>query len=329
VLFSRAAHGADGVKLVPSALWQEQLAKAETNDGYLAQGRAWRRHGGAAEVPDGALVPVGAVYPHTWSASLIEDMRTCPYRAVARRVLKLEPLPDFDAVPDRRELGLLFHAWMERLPWIKDDDWADSARLAEALLAVGTPLLEDFDEAVQKLWNPRMPLLARALAVELLAARADGWQVQEVEAKLPQAAVGTVHVSAKADRVDAKGEARVVIDYKTGQAPGLSAMRGGEKPQLPIEAWLLEKDGAKDVAAAVWRLRGFGEKPLEVVAFDSAAWRDAVTAVEPGLQQMAAQFAEGEAWPAWPDLKKGGVLPSGHCEKCPLAGVCRFQERVA
>src|SRR5690606_3802587 len=113
--------------------------RALRQDDYLAQGRVWRRQGAAAGVPDGALVPVGNVYPQVWSASLIEDMRTCPYRAVARRVLKLEPLPEFDAVPDRRELGLLFHAWMERLPWVKDEQWADTTTLAEALLAVGTP----------------------------------------------------------------------------------------------------------------------------------------------------------------------------------------------
>lgn len=329
VIFSRATHGMDGVPLVASALWQEHLATVAPDNRFVVQGRAWRRAGDGAAVAEGALVPVGDVYPRTWSASLIEDMRTCPYRAVARRVLKLEPLPAFEAVPERRELGILFHAWMERLPWVKEDAWSGVESLSAALLRVGEPLLGEFDDAVQKLWQPRLPLLADALAVELLASRAKGWRVDAVEAALPQAAVSAIHVSAKADRVDAQRDARVVIDYKTGQAPGLASMGKGEKPQLPIEAWLMEQAGAHDVQAAVWRLRGFGKRPLEVVPFKSDAWRAAVAAVAPGVGQMTVQFAEGEAWPAWPDLTKGGVLPSGHCAECPLAGVCRFQERSA
>ena len=54
----------------------------------------------------------------------------------------------------------------------------------------------------------------------------------------PRAGTGTrpFTLTARADRIDDKGAALVITDYKTGSVPNDAAVKGGRAPQLPLEA---------------------------------------------------------------------------------------------
>ncbi|MCP5405147.1 MAG: PD-(D/E)XK nuclease family protein [Pseudomonadaceae bacterium] len=328
-----------GEPTVMAPLLRQALAAADIK-AMRAEGAMFLAHAQPVLTPrmvaPAAFVPDTA-WPAAWSASMVEGLRTCPYRALGERVLGLAPLPPFNPLPDRRTLGLLMHRWLESLfasvhglpAPLEPHRQGDAAAVEAHLLEGGAVLLADEPEALQRLWQSRYPVLAQDVAVRLATLVQQGGRVDAVETPLPARTLGDVTFRAKADRVDTTVAGAVVVDYKTGGVPKPAEMADGRKPQLPMEGWLLQSDRTKVVAAEVWKLRGYGPRPLEVARVDGDTWQEIISAVEDGLMAMVTRFGKSSDWPAWPDMKSGGLAASGHCEHCGLAGVCRFREWAA
>lgn len=270
--------------------------------------------------PLGVFAPVGDLWPKRWSASFVEAMLACPYRALGERILKLEPLDPLVPDVDARVAGLLAHRWLEKLgvrqmaQGVKDPE----AWVAE-LLEIGEMELRKEPVVIRAIWRSKMKKLAPALVARWLE---DGREVVAVEKRLSKP-VGPVQVTATADRMERGVEGAVIIDFKTSTPPSWASVASGERPQLAIEAWLAE-DGVTDVE--YWHLRGYGTSPLNVLRAENTKHYDVAQLVAPvgdGLAQLVGTFGEGEAFPAVPDMAGGGLLATGHCERCQLAGVCR------
>lgn len=261
----------------------------------------------------GVFNPRGGQYPATWSASFVETMMACPYRAYAERILRMVPCEPIEPVPDARVGGLLVHAWLERVG-------SEFARVTEEnreevkkrLEELADEILRDEDAVVKAIWRPKMRTLSGALTERWLEM---GRSVEVVEKEVRRE-VGGVLVRAIIDRVEEREGVRTVLDFKTGSVPAWGEVQSGKKPQLALEAWLL---GEVD-RLEYWKLRGYGREPVEISEKNAA---EMVEKVEEGIGNLVAHFAEGAPFPALPDRKGGGLVATGHCEVCALSGVCR------
>lgn len=271
--------------------------------------------------PLGVFAPSGDLWPKRWSASFVEAMLACPFKALGERILKLEPLDPLVPDVDARIGGLLAHRWLEKLGvrqqahGLKEAD----AWVAE-LLEIGDMELRKEPPVIRAIWRSKMKKLAPALVARWLD---DGRSVAAVEKRLSKP-VGRVAITATADRVEQDaGGGQVIIDFKTSTPPGWGSVANGERPQLAIEVWLA--DGAV-TGLEYWHLRGYGTSPLSVsrAGDKKSPPVDALVApVGDGVARLVDTFDEGHAFPAVPDMAGGGLMATGHCERCALAGVCR------
>ena len=168
------------------------------------------------------------------------------------------------------------------------------------------------------MWRAKFRKLAPALAARW---HEDGRKVVTVEERLAKS-LGEVTLTAKLDRVERGDGGRVIIDYKTGTPPAWSKVAAGIKPQLALEAWLASGD-VEDVE--YWRLKGYGDFPLDVLrpGGRTGGLEKLVAPVADGVDRLAHVFRRGEVFSAVPDMAGGGLMATGHCAQCKLAGVCR------
>lgn len=178
------------------------------------------------------------IRPRKMSVTEIERWTSNPYAIFARHVLKLDPLPELGAAPDASLRGGLVHDVMKQFAKefpdaLPPDPRAELERIAKTVLEVftGHPRVAAF-------WLPRLQrFLAWFAATE--EARRDGVKaiIAETSGKLVLDSNGMPFtLTARADRIDDKGGAIVITDYKTGAAPSDAAVKTGRSPQLPLEA---------------------------------------------------------------------------------------------
>lgn len=309
----------DGRETVPSRFLQPYNGRL-TTDRALNDVLALLRGEDIMHGELGVWQPEGKLWPKTWSASFIEALLECPYKALGDRVLRLKELDPLTPAPDARMAGLLVHGWLERagkeFPHITEENRKD----AEArLLELAELELRHEPPVVKAIWRAKFKKLAPALVAEWLA---NGRTVTALEKRVAKD-VGHVTVTAKLDRMDDG----VIIDFKTGTPPSWSDVAAGVRPQLAIEAWLM---GQEQAVADVeyWQLKGYGSSPLRVMrpGGRSPSLDKIVEPVAEGLAQLEATFREGAPFPAVPDMAGGGLMATGHCARCALAGVCRRKE---
>lgn len=322
VLVTRA-QSSDGKDTVRSRFLAAYALGAETELPALAK----RLRASRGETRTSAAVsgwqPHGRLWPKTWSASFIEALLACPYRALGERVLKLAPPEPLTPLPDARTAGLLVHRWLERAGTEepRNQGTEDKERI-ERLLEIAEEELAHEAPVTRAIWRGKMAKLAPALVA--------AWQETDrrmvaVEQRVSRQ-VGAVTVAATLDRVDDSGTGKVILDYKTGTPPAWSKVAAGIKPQLALEAWLL---GGEVEALEYWHLKGYGSEPLTRERAGPDSKQDVaglLAPVEDGLQRLIDAYREGAVFAAVPDRKGGGLQATGHCEYCQLAGVCRRKE---
>ena len=117
--------------------------------------------------------------------------------------------------------------------------------------------------------------------------------------------LGDITLHGRIDRVDERGDARTVIDYKTGAATGLKKKLKDptEAVQLPFYAWLSE-------AAAAYL--PINETPVALLELDGETDVDAISR---RLPELLGAIAAGEA------LEANGV--DAVCQYCEARGLCR------
>lgn len=316
VVYSRSAHDEMVVPLTPSRWWPHDAhpyVPTFTPQAYMIP---------RAAQPMGVWQP--ATSPERLSASMLQALLACPYKAYAERVLKLNPLDPLIPEPDPRDSGTVVHAWLENglrhTPHVN----ADNAEALVAFMRESIPsILADAPPVLQVVWAPRLQRLAPEI-VAWWQARGGTWQT---ERKLTAHMAGaTVHATLDAFTANGSKGAEI-IDYKTGTPPAKGKLKTGEAPQLPIEAWLAAQAGTPIETLTYVQVKGYGETPLRATAMPAAPL------VEPVAESLKfvleKYFQPKAAWPALPDATGLGVLPTGACKTCALSGVCRRAEGVA
>lgn len=305
-----------GESLLPSLLVQELrlqgLASAATDP---------RESRAVPSRPAPRPLPVAPDLPlQRLSASAYEDLRRCPYRFFALRLLGLQEAEELEGEVDKRDFGLwlhevlkIFHEALKAAP-AKDL----SARVAMLDVAAGQAtqimgLGEDeflpFAAAWPQVRGGYLDWLASHEATAAAFEQAEAWREQPL---------GEITLVGRIDRIDrcaapdpaAKTGQALLIDYKTeGLAKSRERVRQPtEDTQLAFYAALLPDDTLRAAYVNV------GEKGVTTTVEQPAVVqvRDAlVTGIVHDLQRIAA----GAALPA---LGEGSV-----CDMCPARGLCR------
>ncbi len=304
-----------GERLMPSGFVQELLldAAGAAEQGAAIDPRVDRTLPVQRTVPP---TPTGAALLKlrpVLSASAYEDLRSCPYRFYALRLLKLQETDELESELGKRDFGNwlhatlhIFHEALNKAP--APELWARVAMINVASEQASKDLALSQSEFLPfaAIWpSTRDGYLSW---LEKHEASGATYSQGEVWKNMP---LGSTTLSGKIDRIDVMpGGSHIVMDYKT-EALEKSKQRikgGQEDTQLAFYAALLPDD---TLAAAYVNL---GEKsPTQTV--EQKAVVDLRDDLIGGILSDIGRIAEGAKLPALGE----GVA----CEFCACRGLCR------
>jgi ATP-dependent helicase/nuclease subunit B len=245
--------------------------------------------------------------PRRYSPTTYQTLLDCPYRFFVKSVLAIKELDEADDALDKSDYGNALHhilkTFHDSAPPPERD--AALARLNE-ISAAEFAALPAWTAAA---WRTRWETIQPAYIDAWLEWVAQGWHYQSGEAAFETpfnvTGLGDITLHGRVDRVDARGEARTVIDYKTGAASGLKKKLKdpAEAIQLPFYAWLAE------AAAAYLPINEVPVAPLELDGETD------VDAISRRLPELLEAIAAGAPLPA------SGI--DAACQYCEARGLCR------
>jgi len=262
-------------------------------------------------LPAPACQPLPAVpldrLPRRYSPTVYQTLIDCPYRFFARSVLGLRELDEAEDVLDKSDYGNALHHILQRFhdadpPIEREAALALLGNLSEAEFA---PLPAYTAAAWRIQWASLQPVYIDAW----LAAAGEGWRYQSGETAyemgLDVATLGNITLHGRLDRIDQRGDALQVIDYKTSTRKSLEKKRDapGENIQLPFYAYLC------NAAAAYLPINEASITPLQL---DGETDIEAIMLRLPMLLKALAKGA---------GLTAHGV--DAVCKYCEVRGLCR------
>lgn len=300
-----------GEALLPSALVQQIELMSVDSAAVVADPRPVR------EIP---LQPVYLPRPvapalavSTLSASGYEDLRQCPYRFFAQRMLGLRAADELETEVDKRDFGLWLHAVLKRFHTeLAAQPTADLRRRQGRLDAAA-------DAETSTMGLPEGEFLPFVAAWPALRNGYLGWlETHEAQgATFDQGEVdsrqglGAITLIGRLDRVDALADgSAMVIDYKT-EALATTRQRVKaplEDTQMAFYAALLPHDTLRALYLHVGERDG-------TVACEQTKIVEARDALLQGLQEDMLAIDRGAALTA---LGEGSV-----CDFCQVRGLCR------
>ena len=270
----------------------------------------------ASALPGASVRPAPAVapahLPRRYSPTAYQTLLDCPYRFFVTSVLGIRELDEADDALDKSDYGNALHRILKVF-----HDSAPPPERAAALARLGEMSDAEFAALpawTAAAWRSRWEKVQPAYVDGWLDWVAQGWHYQSGEAAFEMpfsvAGLGEITLHGRVDRVDGRidasgGEARTVIDYKTGAAQGLKKKLKdpAEAVQLPFYAWLA------DAAAAYLPIN---EAPVTPLELDGETDVDAISRRLPELLEA---LAAGAALPA------SGI--DAACQYCEARGLCR------
>ena len=319
VIMTRAVKR-EGVPTIPSRFLQRIKAfGGEKNwNGMIARGERyiqWANRLEEREAQAPAQRPAPLSKPETFPLSLsvteIETMIRDPYALFARHILKLDPLPALAEPPGAADRGTFFH---EVLSQFAKDYPDDSPENAEKILeTTGETYLQKYLADYPHLyadWRVRFQRVIRPY-IRWEQERRDGLRKVYTERPgswplpLPDGRLFTL--KGRADRIELKTDGTLaIIDFKTGQPPGIKEVLKGFSPQLTLEAMMLMEASFKDCPQAKTvpeltyvHLSG-GRHPFQTRTIDTdrkeaGTLLDVVQRHRMILEKMVRAFASGQA----------------------------------
>ncbi len=250
--------------------------------------------------------------PTVISATQLEALRACPYRFYARAVLRLDEPEELDKALAKRDYGTWLHAVLHHFHSHRQMGADDQAQLAQAADATTLELGVDAGELLpfRASFDRLVPLYLAWLAPR--EAQGWFWADGESEYRLTPPALAGLELRGRLDRLDHGPDgAQQLLDYKTGQAAGLSrkVKTPLEDTQLIFYAALL--GGGEHLSAAYLPLDEAGD--LKELSHPQV--HESVEVMFNALGDEWQRLREGAALPA---LGEGDI-----CETCEARGLCR------
>lgn len=303
------AEKADGVPTVPSRWLMriEALLDGMKLADVLASDRPWLAWARARDCIDRDKQPrlsapeprpdVG-LRPRKLSVTQVETWISNPYAIFARHILGLVPLPALGTSPDQSLRGALVHDVLSRFAREFPSDLPANP-LAELERIAGEVLQSVSGNArVAAFWLPRMKRFLSWFAASEKGRR------EGVRSVITETSGSLVlspgprpfTLTARADRIDDKGGAIIITDYKTGRVPSDAAVKSGRAPQLPLEAAIALSDigfanlHGRSVEALRYIRASGGEPPGEERVIKSDDIAALAASAREGLERLIAAF---------------------------------------
>ncbi len=210
---------------------------------------AWARALDGVRVPTPAdrpePMPRKSLRPLQISVTEVDRLKADPFAFYARRILKLSPLDAVDADPSAAWRGTAVHAVLEA--WAREDGCDPEKLLPRARTLLADPATHPL---LRALWQPRLIAAFEWVASKTLADRAAGRTVLAVEGR-GKAELSGIELTGRFDRIDRMPDGGLgIVDYKTGKAPSVAAVRGGFNLQLGLLGAIAEAGGFATVTGA-------------------------------------------------------------------------------
>ena len=275
-------------------------------------------------------------------SALLEDQSQCPFRAFARRRLRVEPLPDFSIALSAADRGSLLHEALNAL-WGGIGDHHGLLALSEtaeveAVAEAVRRALQVFPGARRRLLGPaylrlEAQRLGRLLQEWLAVERQRGPFVVSERERNISLRLGQLQLRLRVDRIDELPDgSRVIIDYKSG----LSRVQDwlGERPARPQLLLYAVAEPGVAAALAFAQLRprdckfvglgrveaapGIGTDIAKLVQGRMAVtdWDSLNEGWRQNLERLAREFLAGDA--------AVDPLAPASCTWCGLQALCRI-----
>ncbi len=240
----------DGAPAVPSR-WLARLDALLDGSGAALERHPATDWARALDRPDGDARPVQppaprppvALRPRRLSVTEIETWLRDPYAIYARHVLRLRALAPIEESADAADYGSVVHGGLAKFLDSVGTTWpADAA--AQLRRAVDQALDErGLRPALAAWWRPRLRRIADWAADEEVRRRADA-PASAVRPEISGAIsipgpAGPFELRGRADRIERRGDALSILDYKTGAPPTGTDVAEGWAPQLTLQAAML------------------------------------------------------------------------------------------
>ena len=283
---------------------QALLAAEETHDAALPQA-----------TPPAPAVPQESV-PASVSISAYNSLVACPYQFYARHVLRLNPLDEVQEAIEKSDYGERVHGILqrfhERYPQVSGHDMAE---MEAALRRISDEVFADLlvHDFAARAWLARWHKSLPAYLEWQTGNEAEGWRHVEAESKFDWQLEG-IRLRGRIDRLDARGDERLVLDYKTQSEQVLRSKlkEPGEDVQLACYAYAHEAADAAFVSIENGKVKLVAPKEDVPLLAQLNAER---------LVRVMAALRDGAGMPA------NGI--DAACAYCDVRGVCRKGEWTA
>lgn len=275
---------------------------------------------GVAPAPVERPLPLGSALPLSrLSASAYADLRHCPYRFYALRLLGLQEADELDAEVDKRDFGTWLHAVLQHFhDGLREQPTSDADERRARLNAAArhAQQAQGLSEGDFLPFASGWPQLREGYLRWLQRHEAEGATFAQAELSATQP-LGALELVGTLDRIDhtrptapGEGPGTLVIDYKTENdaATRRRLAAGTEDTQLAFYAALMPDDTLR---AAYVNVGERGETQMHEEE-DVIALRDRLI---DGIRLDFERIAAGAPLPA---LGEGSV-----CEWCAARGLCR------
>jgi ATP-dependent helicase/nuclease subunit B len=191
-----------------------------------------------------APTPPVAARPRELPVTAVEQWVRDPYGLYARRILRLQPLEPPDAPAEARLRGVAVHGALERFA----RDWREGLPPEPEATFVALLMGELRETGLPRARLARERALAANLAPWVIdferQRRAGAVLVVEAKGAMRWAApAGEFTLSARADRLEVRGEVADILDFKTGLPPSQKMVDAGLSPQLTLTGAILMHAG--------------------------------------------------------------------------------------
>lgn len=198
--------------------------------------------------PRPAPTPSVEARPRRLSVTAVERWVRDPYSIYAQYVLRLPALDRPGMEPDARARGTAIHAAFERLARDYPDSLpVDGERVFEDML-VGELRGAGMTEA-QLVREQALAANTARWAMGFEAKRRTGAAIHVEQKGRMTLGGGAFELTARADRIEVRGETADILDFKTGAAPSPKQVKAFLAPQLTLTAAILEAGGFAEVGA--------------------------------------------------------------------------------
>ncbi|MFZ5523996.1 MAG: PD-(D/E)XK nuclease family protein [Pseudomonadota bacterium] len=251
--------------------------------------------------------------PASVSISAYNSLVACPYQFYARHILRLNELDEVQEGIEKRDYGVRLHdilrRFHERYPQVNRHPANQmETALRQISEEVFADLLEQDFEA--RAWLARWYKSLPAYLEWQTESEADGWRYAESEQAFDWPLEG-VHLRGRIDRLDVRGEEKLVLDYKTQSEQLLhnKLKEPGEDVQLACYAYAHEAADAAFVSIENGKVKRVAPKDDVPLLAQLNAER---------LEQVMDRIRGGAGLPA------NGIDVA--CTHCEVRGVCRKGE---